>query len=168
MNISSAICHTVRIEEKRTHVIAWLSDVISMETLCRKDCVISCRCRRFSTEWDVLNLSRVLVATVQVLTQSTFFDCRRIKFGAVKAPSSWLSLLCHQQIHSPCGTLHHCSFILGSDECGRWEGFQRSGHINHEPSRLISTSALVWGHKIFTENSSYRCRFTTGLSLQLR
>lgn len=32
MNISSAICHTVRGEEKGAHVMARLSDVISMDT----------------------------------------------------------------------------------------------------------------------------------------
>lgn len=134
-------------EQKRAHVIARLSDVISMDTHCVGKSV---RCCDFYTALhgerrDVLHLGHVLVATLHSWCKSAFFGVGGLSSGADKAPSSWLSLLCHQQIWrfrvELCITAH-LFLAESSDESGRWEAFQRSGQISHEQTRHIYKISL--------------------------
>lgn len=110
-------------EQKRAHVIVRLSDVISMDTHCIGKSV--CCCDFYTAlrgeRWDVLHWGHVLVAPVHIWSKSAFFGAGGLSWGADKAPSSWLSLLCHQQIGGPCGTLHHCSSIFGRKLRWIWE-----------------------------------------------
>lgn len=110
-------------EQKRAHVIVRLSDVISMDTHCIGKSV--CCCDFYTAlrgeRWDVLHSGHVLVAPVHIWSKSAFFGAGGLSWGADKAPSSWLSLLCHQQIGGPCGTLHHCSSIFGRKLRWIWE-----------------------------------------------
>lgn len=129
MNISAAICHGTHRPRRKdgTEKSTCHSPLVRCHfhgyTLCRKECV--CCCDFYMAlrgeRWDVLHLGHVLVAPVHIWSKSAFFGAGGLSRGADKAPSSWLSLLCHQQIGGPCGTLHHCSSIFGRKLRWIWE-----------------------------------------------